>query len=477
MMIKNYRNAAITTSISFLLFSYFLFFAQNCLASQNSAEIVFTKSNQTLGNTLTFGLAIADIDLDGDDDIFIANYSDVNASHLWINDGNGNFSRSTQQFGAGSAAHDVDMADLNGDSYPDVFIVNHRATSKIYFNNGDNTFTASGQNFGSVGEAPQTIQLTDIDGDGDKDAYIYNISAPNRIWLNDGSGFFTMKNIDYGGSNSNRQVLADFNKDSFPDLFISMRTEPAQIWMNDGAGNFTNTDQALGGGGDAINCEDIDGDGDIDIVVANYNEVTIWFNQNNTGTFIAGFNLGEGATKCKLFDADLDGDYDLITTHFDCGNKLWLNDGTGTFIFYDTIFNNARVFSIECKDLDGDNDVDVVLGQEPDTGGNSIYLNESIIDRVDEKNGSKTINYNLQGNYPNPFNPRTKIKYSIPQRGFVTLIVYDVIGEVIAKLVNEDMPAGEYEVEFDGSDFSNGVYFYQLITGSQAETKKMILLK
>ena len=85
--------------------------------------------------------------------------------------------------------------------------------------------------------------------------------------------------------------------------------------------------------------------------------------------------------------------------------------------------------------------------------------------------------YNLAQNYPNPFNPLTKIRFGIPQAGFVTLKVYDVLGNEVATLVNEEKPAGSYEVEFDATLLTSGVYFYKLQAGSFVETKKMILLR
>ncbi|MCK5087226.1 MAG: T9SS type A sorting domain-containing protein, partial [Melioribacteraceae bacterium] len=75
------------------------------------------------------------------------------------------------------------------------------------------------------------------------------------------------------------------------------------------------------------------------------------------------------------------------------------------------------------------------------------------------------------------FNPTTTIKYQIPEISFVTLIVYDVLGNEIAVLVNEENPAGNYEVEFDGYGLISGIYFYKLQAGSYVETKKMILIK
>jgi hypothetical protein len=87
----------------------------------------------------------------------------------------------------------------------------------------------------------------------------------------------------------------------------------------------------------------------------------------------------------------------------------------------------------------------------------------------------------LEQNYPNPFNPTTNIGFRIADFGFVTLKVYDVLGNEIAALVNEEKPAGEYEVEFNPSTIihhpTSGIYFYQLIAGSFIQTKKMILIK
>jgi len=83
----------------------------------------------------------------------------------------------------------------------------------------------------------------------------------------------------------------------------------------------------------------------------------------------------------------------------------------------------------------------------------------------------------LEQNYPNPFNPITTIKYQIPVRGFVTIKVYDVLGNEVATLVNEQLPAGEYETDFSGNNLTSGIYFYQLKAENFFETKKMILLK
>ncbi len=86
-------------------------------------------------------------------------------------------------------------------------------------------------------------------------------------------------------------------------------------------------------------------------------------------------------------------------------------------------------------------------------------------------------NFSLEQNYPNPFNPSTKIKYSIPTSEFVTLKVYDVLGNEVATLLNEDKPAGSYSVEINAANLSSGIYFYRMQTKNSIETKKMILLR
>ncbi|OGU41469.1 MAG: hypothetical protein A2315_01740 [Ignavibacteria bacterium RIFOXYB2_FULL_35_12] len=91
--------------------------------------------------------------------------------------------------------------------------------------------------------------------------------------------------------------------------------------------------------------------------------------------------------------------------------------------------------------------------------------------------------FTLEQNYPNPFNPSTTIRYAIPllggdeRGGFITMKVYDVLGNEVATLVNEEKPAGSYEVNFDAIGLPSGIYFYKLQAGSFVETKKMILIK
>ncbi len=112
------------------------------------------------------------------------------------------------------------------------------------------------------------------------------------------------------------------------------------------------------------------------------------------------------------------------------------------------------------------------------------YDNDLVTD-VNETAPSLPTEFSLSQNYPNPFNPVTVIRYSIPNVEThrnaslrnVTLKVYDILGREVITLVNEEKPAGSYEVEFDGSKLSSGVYFYRIQAGSFTQTKKMMVLK
>ena len=107
-----------------------------------------------------------------------------------------------------------------------------------------------------------------------------------------------------------------------------------------------------------------------------------------------------------------------------------------------------------------------------DFNGNFKYydLSNEVVIGVPDK-------FSLHQNYPNPFNPVTKIRYDLPNSGKVSLKIYDNIGREVITLISEFKDAGYYTVEFDGSNFASGIYYYKLETGNFVATKKMVLLK
>ena len=109
------------------------------------------------------------------------------------------------------------------------------------------------------------------------------------------------------------------------------------------------------------------------------------------------------------------------------------------------------------------------------TSCEGLFKVDIITDIADEPNYK--YNFSLSQNYPNPFNPITSIQYAVSSRQFVSLEVYDVLGNEVTTLVNEEKPAGSYVIKFDGSSLATGIYLYQIKAGSFISTKKLILLK
>ncbi|MFA4924455.1 MAG: T9SS type A sorting domain-containing protein [Ignavibacteriaceae bacterium] len=118
------------------------------------------------------------------------------------------------------------------------------------------------------------------------------------------------------------------------------------------------------------------------------------------------------------------------------------------------------------------------------TGALNLYFvfgskSNNITTGINERQNDRTVptEFSLSQNFPNPFNPTTNIEFQIPQSGFVTLKVFDVLGKEVATLVNEEKKAGSYSVNFDASHLSSSIYFYTLKINNFIQTKKMILLR
>ena len=100
-----------------------------------------------------------------------------------------------------------------------------------------------------------------------------------------------------------------------------------------------------------------------------------------------------------------------------------------------------------------------------------------VVSLKDEKQSITPKEFVLEQNYPNPFNPSTKIKFALSKAEVVKIEIYNTLGQGLETLLNEHMKAGQYEVEFNGSNLSSGIYFYQIEAGDFQDVKKMVLIK
>ena len=154
------------------------------------------------------------------------------------------------------------------------------------------------------------------------------------------------------------------------------------------------------------------------------------------------------------------------------GGVTWFEDNSVTAFLNGETIKRIVPFGRNHGFVIGENGFDIFVAKD------STYLDSLTVVTNVEYEPEIVQDFQLLQNYPNPFNPSTIIEYSLPQYGFVTLIVYDMLGREIATLVNEEKPIGSYEVEFDAIGLTSGIYYYQIKIGNEfAETKKMVLLK
>lgn len=112
--------------------------------------------------------------------------------------------------------------------------------------------------------------------------------------------------------------------------------------------------------------------------------------------------------------------------------------------------------------------------------GTTYYVDDisfEPVTAIDQGRKSVPVRFQLDQNFPNPFNPTTEIRFAVPSSGLVTLIVYDALGREVRTLVNKVEQPGSHEVEFNAANLPSGIYFYRLRAGSSVSVKKLVLLK
>ncbi|HQT90600.1 MAG TPA: T9SS type A sorting domain-containing protein [Candidatus Kryptobacter bacterium] len=195
---------------------------------------------------------------------------------------------------------------------------------------------------------------------------------------------------------------------------------------------------------------------------------------------------GPSGVQIYYFNSD-----SVVTVSFDPDTSLTCSYGIDTSITPHRIswYADGKLLNLGIWEINGDN-LTVKTTEEDTTGFPTTFGSETkypdpatSYSRVKQTTGVKgnrgavISGFSLMQNYPNPFNPTTRIEYRIANIGFVSLKVYNVLGQEVASLVNGVKRPGDYAVQFDGSRLASGVYFYRLQAGSYAATNKLLLLK
>ncbi len=311
---------------------------------------VFSSNSFGAGNSR--GIAVGDLDGDGDLDAIMANTSNE-PQDIWINNGDGSFTSTT--FGSGNS-FSVVLGDLDGDGDLDAIVGNSNGSAQeIWLNNGNAVFTSSSFGAGSGHD----LATGDLDGDGDLDVIMANSGSGHmEIWFNNGDGSFNSTNIAHEGSTV---AIGDLDGDGDLDALIEDDYYVRRyLWLNNGDGSFA-TSSSSGGSALGVELGDLDGDGDLDAVFANrLSAQDILFN-NGDATF-ATATLGSG-TSYGLALGDIDGDNDLdviVANNSDEAQDIWINNGDGTFS--PSTFGAGGSRAVAMGDLDGDGDLDAIVG-------------------------------------------------------------------------------------------------------------------
>ena len=340
--------------------------------------------------------AFADIDNDNDQDILhmgVLNWTKV--AHLYTNDGNGNFTLVPSQIQARSDGL-IEFADVNNDNYQDVLVSGFLGpymsnASILYLNDTNGNFTPTTNTFIATQGGFSTFY--DADNDNDLDILIGGSNSGNvtGLYTNDGTGQFTYLPNPFEYSENGRMAYADIDNDNDQDLVIVGRTSYGEsytkLYTNNGTGNYQEAVKTPFTGivRGAVAFSDVDNDNDLDIFITGETTNSTVFPKCSTELYINGgsgdFSLVTGTPFSHVYTSDLvfadvdnDNDQDVLLMGYTNSNsrrtKLYLNDGAGGFSQVTSPgFGNFYAGGIGFEDIDNDNDPDILI-----TNSTGIYL-------------------------------------------------------------------------------------------------------
>jgi hypothetical protein len=444
----------------------------------------------------TYGTYAGDLDKDGWSDFIVPNEIPADI-RVFMNDQQGGYDDFTIfTINNGSRPSTNEGFDYNLDGKMD-FTVGNSTNNQVTVFTGDGTGSFSNIGNYTADTGIRGLVILDADGDGFPDIVTANRDANNvSILLNNADGTFkSPNNFEGNGNGETAAATSDVNGDGIMDLFLgAIYSDEVMLWLGDGNGGFTFSDKVTVGNGPwMVVSGDVNNDGIPDVICANSSgaSLSVVF-CDSLGNLSSPINYPVGLFPLSVDLGDVDGDLDLdiVTSNFSGANfTLYENDGTGVFINRNDLPSNQAGSCAVFHDRDNDGDMDMT-GIDEIQDLLILFTNEPVTLVNDDR--SSLENFVLFQNYPNPFNPSTTIRFSIPQdvKGEtrnVTLKIYDVLGNEVAKLLDDELFAGEYEVEFSAKSGSasgrnaynlpGGIYFYTMRAGNYAETKKMVLIK
>ncbi|MEM7202095.1 MAG: VCBS repeat-containing protein [Planctomycetota bacterium] len=333
----------------------------------------------------TRGLALGDIDGDGDLDLVLANTQGPGIrgdNSVYLNNGAGFFTDATagRLPAANDWSTDIALGDVDGDGDLDLIVANAPPgfagkRNQLYLNDGGGTFIDfTADLLPPLADVSLAVAVADVDGDGDVDLMFGN-AGQNRLYLNDGSGRFThaTAHLPPDLATSADVVLTDVDGDGDPDVVVANSIQSNRLYVNDGTGVMAdvsatrlppNVDASF-----AVTAADADGDGDVDLVFGNSGDENVLLLNNGIGVFqeaaAAGLPPDVLDTRGLAFaDVDRDGDQDLLLANLLQQDRLYFNDGRGGFADGTAMrlapFNHTSA-AVAPVDVDGDGDQDLMF--------------------------------------------------------------------------------------------------------------------
>lgn len=424
--------------------------------------------------------AIADFDKDGRKDILIVDHgTDVtpfpgDQSRILRSMTSGILAEETNSRLpiVNAFTHNVASADIDNDGDIDIYMCNIQGggvpSPRIYVNNGNGVFSENQSRLPSVITSFQrkymSSAFSDVDNDGDYDLILggHDGYGPNELFpkdailLNDGTGNFTfasesvMPDRMFGAGGGTVAIMpVDFNNDGWIDLMMSTLLEykqgGIQILANNRNGTFREESAGI---------------------------IQSWPISQNFGNSWIKWNY--------VADLNNDGRLDIIAVgQNDSPIKIFLNRGSFKFQeITDYVSIHTDINNCVADDFDGDGRIDIIGFK---TNRDGVFLKNikdfTVITGVNDSKSSMPTEFYLSEPFPNPFNPETTIEFSVPYNTEITLKVFDLLGREVAVIASGLFNAGYYKYNFNARELSSGIYFYQMSSPTSIQTKKMILLK